>query len=100
MMATNEIYNLHGYLKANMIVLHSSTFDHKDGDDYIYAPTLLAVNPEQICTLEENKKSKLKTSICFSNKNIENVYEDIDEILDLLQQYNIGKIKCVEPQNY
>ena len=102
-MATNEkenIYDVHGYLKANMIVLHSSAFDHKDGDRYIYVPTLFAVNPEQICALEENKNYNLKTKICFSNKDIENVYEDIDEILDLIEQYNIGKIKCAEPQNY
>jgi len=89
-MAPNEkdnIYDVHGYLKANMIVLHSSMFDHKDGNNYIYVPCLFAINPEQICALEEIKSSnKLKTKIYFSNKDVEDVYEDINEIFDLMSQ--------------
>lgn len=96
-MAPNEIENIndiHGYLKANMIVLHSSSFDHKSGDRYIYVPTLFVINPEQICAFEEIKNSELKTKLYFSNRESENVYEDINEILDLLEQCNIGQIKC------
>ena len=93
----NDIYNVHGYIKANMIVLHSSMYDHNDGDKFIYVPSLFVVNPEQICALEEMKlkkesqiKTQLKTKIYFINREAEEVYEDINEILDLIEQNNIG----------
>ena len=62
-MAPNEkenIYDVHGYLKANMIVLHSQTFDNNK-----FIPKLIAVNLDQICYLEEIVNSKLKTKIYF-----------------------------------
>ena len=95
-MAPNEkenIYNVQGYLKANMIVLHSSVFDHMDGDRYIYVPRLFVVNSEQICALEEkklnndiSKETQLKTKIYFINREYEEVYESIGEVLDLISQ--------------
>ena len=109
-MVTNEkenIYDVHGYIKAGMIVLHSEIYDHEDNDGYgVYVPKLFAVNPEQICAIEEIKlkknlpiKTQVKTIIYFANKEYEEVYESIGEILDLLDQHNIGKVKCIEPQN-
>lgn len=100
-MAPNEkenIYNVQGYLKANMIVLHSEMYDHTDDAGYaVYIPKLFVVNPEQICALEEIKlkkdlpiKNQVKTKIYFINREYEEVYESISEILDLLEQYNIG----------
>ena len=109
-MAPNEkedIYNVQGYIKAGMIVLHSAIYDHDDNDGHsVYVPKLFAVNPEQICVIEEIKlkknlpiKTQVKTKIYFANKEYEGVYESIDEILDLLEQHNIGQVKCIEPQN-
>lgn len=109
-MAPNEkenIYNVQGYIKANMIVLHSEMYDHKDNNGYsVYIPKLFAINPEQICALEEIKLKKdvsietqIKTKIYFTNRESEEVYESIGEILDLLEQHNIGQVKCTEPQN-
>ena len=97
-MAPNEnIYNVQGYIKAGMIVLHSEMYDHEDNNGSVYIPKLFAVNPEQICALEEIKlkkdlpiKSQVKTRIYFIRKDSEEVYESINEILDLLEQYNIG----------
>ena len=109
-MATNEkedIYDVQGYIKADMIVLHSEMYDHKDDDGHnVFVPKLFAVNPEQICAIKEIKlnknlpiKTQVKTIIYFANKEYEEVYESIGEILDLLDQHNIGKVKCIEPQN-
>ena len=96
-MAPNEkedIYNVQGYIKAGMIVLHSEIYDHEDNDGYsVYVPKLFAVNPEQICAIEEIKlkknlpiKTQVKTKIYFVNKEYEEVYESIGEILDLISQ--------------
>ena len=97
-MAPNEkenIYNVQGYLKANMIVLHSEMYDHDDNNGHsVYIPKLFVVNPEQICALDEIKlkkdqpiKSQVKTKIYFTNReDSEEVYEDINEILDLISQ--------------
>ena len=96
-MAPNEkedIYNVQGYIKAGMIVLHSEIYDHEDNDGYgVYVPKLFAVNPEQICAIEEIKlkknlpiKTQVKTKIYFVNKEYEEVYESIGEILDLMSQ--------------
>ena len=96
-MATNEkedIYNVQGYIKAGMIVLHSEIYDHEDNDGYsVYVPKLFAVNPEQICAIKEIKlnknlpiKTQVKTKIYFVNKEYEEVYESIGEILDLISQ--------------
>ena len=59
----------------------------------VYIPKLFVVNPKQICALEEIKlkkdhpaKTQVKTKIYFVNREIEEVYEDINEILDLIQQ--------------
>lgn len=100
-----NIYNVYGYNKANMIVLHSKMYDHEDNNGYsVYVPRLFVVNPEQICVLEEmklkndiSKESQLKTKIYFINREAEGVYEDINEILNLIELNNIGKVKCVEP---
>ncbi len=88
-----SIYNVHGYLKANMIVLHSEMYDHEDNGHSIYIPKLFVVNPAQICVLEEiklkndiSKESQVKTKVHFINKEYEEVYEDINEILNLIQQ--------------
>jgi len=101
-MAPNEkenIYNVQGYIKANMIVLHSEIYDHKDNNGYsVYIPKLFVINPEQIRALEEIKlkkdlptKSQVKTRVHFINTSeYEDVYESISEILNLLEQYNIG----------
>ncbi len=107
-MTPNEkenIYNVQGYIRANMIILHSEMYDHEDNNGSVYIPKLFAVNPEQICALEEIKlkkdlpiKSQVKTRIYFIRKDSEEVYESINEILDLLEQYNIGEIKCAAPQ--
>lgn len=109
MAPTNEkenIYNVQGYIKANMIVLHSEMYDHDNNGQSIYIPRLFVVNPEQICALEEIKLKKavpietqVKTTIYFVNRESEEVYESIGEILDLLEQHNIGQVKCTEPQN-
>ena len=96
-MAPNEkenIYNVQGYLKANMIVLHSKMYDHDDTNGHsVYIPKLFVVNPEQICALEEkklnndiSKETQLKTKIYFINREYEEVYESVEEILDLIQQ--------------
>ena len=96
-MAPNEkenIYNVQGYLKANMIVLHSEMYDHDDNNGHsVYIPKLFVVNPEQICALDEIKlkkdrqiKTQVKTKIYFINREYEEVYESIDEILDLINQ--------------
>ena len=96
-MAPNEkedIYNVQGYIKAGMIVLHSEIYDHEDNDGHsVYVPKLFAVNPEQICAIEEIKlkknlsiKTQVKTKIYFVNKEYEEVYESIGEILDLMSQ--------------
>ena len=96
-MAPNEkenTYNVQGYLKANMIVLHSEMYDHDDKDGHsVYIPKLFAVNPEQICAIKEIKlkknlpiKTQVKTIIYFANKEYEEVYESIGEILDLISQ--------------
>ena len=96
-MATNEkedVYNVQGYIKAGMIVLHSEMYDHDDNDGHsVYVPKLFAVNPEQICVIEEIKlkkdlpiKTQVKTKIYFVNKEYEEVYESIGEILDLMSQ--------------
>ena len=96
-MAPNEkedIYNVQGYIKAGMIVLHSEIYDHEDNDGHsVYVPKLFAVNPEQICAIEEIKlkknlpiKTQVKTKIYFVNKEYEEVYESIGEILDLISQ--------------
>ena len=96
-MAPNEkedIYNVQGYIKAGMIVLHSEIYDHEDNDGHsVYVPKLFAVNPEQICAIEEIKlkknlpiKTQVKTIIYFANKEYEEVYESISEILDLMSQ--------------
>ena len=96
-MAPNEkenIYNVQGYLKANMIVLHSEMYDHADDTGHsVYIPKLFAIKPEQICVLEEIKlrkdrpiKNQLKTKIYFINREYEEVYESVEEILDLIQQ--------------
>ena len=96
-MAPNEkedIYNVQGYIKAGMIVLHSEIYDHEDNDGYsVYVPKLFAVNPEQICAIEEIKlkknlpiKTQVKTKIYFVNKEYEEVYESIGEILDLISE--------------
>ena len=96
-MAPNEkedIYNVKGYIKAGMIVLHSETYDHEDNDGHgVYVPKLFAINPEQICAIEEIKlkkdlpiKTQVKTKIYFVNKEYEEVYESIGEILDLISQ--------------
>ena len=109
-MATNEkedIYDVQGYIKADMIVLHSEMYDHDDNDGHsVYIPKLFAVNPEQISSIEEIKlnkniplKTQVKSKIYFGNNEYEEVYESIGEILDLLEQYNIGQVKCIEPQN-
>ena len=108
-MAPNEkedIYNVQGYIKAGMIVLHSEMYDHEDNDGHnVFVPKLFVVNPKQISSLEEIKlnknlpiKTQVKTKIYFVNKEYEEVYESIGEILDLLEQYNIGQIKCIESQ--
>ena len=100
-MAPNEkenIYNIQGYIKADMIVLHSEMYDHEDNNGHnIYIPKLFVVNPTQIRALEEIKlkkdlptKSQVKTKVHFINGEYEEVYESISEILDLLEQYNIG----------
>ena len=96
-MAPNEkedIYNVQGYIKANMIVLHSEMYDHEDNNGHsVYIPALFAVNPEQICALEEiklkndiSKESQVKTKIYFINREYEEVYEGVGEILDLISQ--------------
>ena len=96
-MATNEkedIYNVQGYIKAGMIVLHSEAYDHEDVDGHnVFVPKLFAVNPKQISSLEEIKlnknlpiKTQVKTKIYFVNKEYEEVYESIGEILDLISQ--------------
>ena len=96
-MAPNEkedIYNVQGYIKAGMIVLHSEIYDHEDNDGHsVYVPKLFAVNPEQICAIEEIKlkknlpiKTQVKTIIYFANKEYEEVYESIGEILDLISE--------------
>lgn len=77
-----------------MIVLHSEMYDHEDNNGHsVYIPKLFVVNPEQICALEEIKlkkdlpiKNQVKTKIYFINRECEEVYEDINEILDLLSQ--------------
>ena len=102
----NEIYDVQGYLKANMIILHSKMYDHDDKDGHsVYIPKLFAINPEQICALEEIKlkkdlpvKNQVKTKIYFNSREYEEVYESIGEILDLIEQHNIGHVKCIEPQ--
>ena len=102
-MATNEkedVYNVQGYIKAGMIVLHSELYDHDDNNGLsVYIPRIFVINPEQICTLEEIKlkkdrpiKSQVKTKVHFINGEYEEVYESISEILDLLS--NIISIKC------
>ena len=96
-MTTNEkedIYNVHGYIKADMIVLHSEMYDHEDNDGHnVFVPKLFVVNPKQISSLEEIKlnknlqiKTQVKTKIYFANKEYQGVYESIDEILDLMSQ--------------
>ena len=96
-MVPNEkenIYDVQGYIKANMIVLHSEMYDHEDNNGHsVYIPRLFVVNPEQICALEEIKlkkefpiKTQVKTKIYFIDKEYEKVYEDINEILDLISQ--------------
>lgn len=96
-MAPNEnenIYNVQGYISSNMIVLHSEMYDHEDNNRHsVYIPRLFAINPEQICALEEIKlnknlpiKNQVKTKIYFINKDYETVYESIGEILDLISQ--------------
>ena len=96
-MATNEkedIYDVQGYIKADMIVLHSEMYDHEDNDGHnVFVPKLFAVNPEQICAIEEIKlkknlsiKTQVKTKIYFVNKEYEEVYDSIGEILDLMSQ--------------
>ena len=96
-MTTNEkedIYNVHGYIKADMIVLHSEMYDHEDNDGHnVFVPKLFVVNPKQISSFEEIKlnknlqiKTQVKTKIYFANKEYEGVYESIDEILDLMSQ--------------
>ena len=97
-MAPNEkenTYNVQGYLKANMIVLHSEMYDHDDKDGHsVYIPKLFVVNPEQIRALEEIKlkkglstKSQVKTTVYFINTGeYKEVYESIGEILDLISQ--------------
>ena len=108
-MAPNEkedIYNVQGYIKSGMIVLHAEMYDHNENGHSVYIPRLFVVNPEQICALEEIKLKKavpietqVKTTIYFVNRESEEVYESIGEILDLLEQHNIGQVKCTEPQN-
>ena len=96
-MAPNEkddIYDVQGYIKAGMIVLHSEAYDHEDVDGHnVFVPKLFAVNPEQICAIKEIKlkknlpiKTQVKTIIYFANKEYEEVYESIGEILDLMSQ--------------
>ena len=96
-MTTNEkedIYDVRGYIKAGMIVLHSAIYDHDDNDGHsVYVPKLFVVNPEQICVIEEIKlkkdlpiKTQVKTKIYFANKEYEGVYESIGEILDLISE--------------
>ena len=108
-MVPNEkenIYNVQGYIKANMIVLHSEMYDHEDNNGSVYIPRVFAVNPTQIRALEEIKlkkdlpiKTQVKTKVyCINTNEYEEVYESIGEILDLLEQYNIGQIKCIESQ--
>lgn len=107
-MAPNEnenIYDVQGYIKAGMIVLHSEMYDHEDYNGSVYIPKLFVINPDQICALKEIKlkkdipiKTQVKTKIYFINSEYEEVYESINEILDLLEQYNIGQVKCAEPQ--
>lgn len=88
-----NIYNVQGYLNANMIVLHSEMYDHDNNGHSVYIPKLFAINPEQICALEELKLKKdlpivtqVKTKIHFTNRESEEVYESISEILDLISQ--------------
>ena len=93
-MATSEnenIYNVQGYLKANMIILHSEMYDHEDSHGSVYIPRVFAVNPEQISALEEIKlkknlpiKNQIKTTIYFANRESVEVYESIGEILKIL----------------
>ena len=107
-MAPNEnenIYDVQGYIKAGMIVLHSKMYDHEDNKGSVYIPTLFVINPEQICALKEIKlkkdtpiKTQVKTRIYFINREYEEVYESISEILDLIEQYNIGQVKCTESE--
>ena len=71
-MATNEkedVYNVQGYIKAGMIVLHSELYDHDDNNGLsVYIPRLFVINPEQICTLEKIKIKK-RSSNKISSKN-------------------------------
>lgn len=94
-MVPNEkenVYDVKGYVKANMIVLHSKMYDHEDNNGHIvYIPKVFAVNPEQICALEEKLlnesfpiKTQVKTKIYFINRESEDVYESVGEILNLL----------------
>ena len=95
-MATSEnenIYNVQGYLKANMIILHSKMYDHEDSHGSVYIPRIFAVNYEHISALEEIKlkknlpiKNQVKTTIYFANRESVEVYESIGEILDLISQ--------------
>ena len=72
-------YNVQGYIRANMIVLHSEMYDHDDKEGHsVYIPRLFAINPEQICALEEIKlkkdlqiKNQVKTKIYFINREYE-----------------------------
>ena len=79
-MVSNEkenTYNVQGYLKANMIVLHSEMYDHDDKDGHsVYIPKLFAINPEQICALEE-----IKLKLAQNDKDLQEIDKELKHFI-------------------
>lgn len=85
-----DIVNMHGHVKGGFLVLHAREYDHKDGDEYIYKSRDIAINPTNVICIETHDNY---TKIYFNNEEREDVYESLNEILDLLEKCNGNKMK-------
>ena len=96
-----ENSNIHGYIKGDFIILHSQKQIHYDPatNHSTYGPCEFAINPECIKCMQsyselENTKSEntIKTKIYFIPDGSESIYENLHEIIELINEFkNIKK---------